>query len=173
MQVVSNGSAGAYYLPRKNFIMGRPLFHGGWYPDHVIRLIKKDNLIEWVGDLHEYPKVKGELAYLHHDLLHLTHRGLDWMLQKTRNYTRISAQILYAHHHPQVRVKNFFGAMAREFYYRAIRQAGWKDGLLGWLEIIYQTFNAFLIQVQLWELQQQQTLDKQYQLLDKKISHEL
>jgi hypothetical protein len=63
--------------------------------------------------------------------------------------------------------------MAREFYYRAIRQAGWKDGLLGWLEIIYQTFNAFLIQVQLWELQQQQTLDKQYQLLDKKISHEL
>jgi glycosyltransferase involved in cell wall biosynthesis len=162
----------AYQVSRKNFIMGKALDHGGWYPDLVTRLVKKESLISWVGELHEYPKVNGIIGKLTGDLYHLTHRDIDWMLNKTRAYTYITAQILYKNNHPQVKVRNFFGAMAREFYFRAIKQRGYKDGFIGWLEIFYQTFNAFLIQVQLWQLQQSKSLETKYQQIDKEISHE-
>ncbi len=173
IKTLENPQADAYQVPRKNFIMGKPLKHGGWYPDHVTRLIKKDKLDKWVGELHEYPQIKGETGKLSADLYHLSHRGIDWMLNKTIKYTKIYAQILYKNNHPPVKVKNFFGAMAREFYYRAIKTSGYKDGFLGWLEILYQTFNAFLIQVWLWEMQQQQTMDQTYQQLDEQLSNEL
>lgn len=162
----------AYQMPRKNFIMGKFLQHGGWYPDYVTRLMKKTALKEWVGELHEYPRIVGTIGTLENDLYHLSHRSMDWMLEKTRKYTKMYAQILYNHNHPKVTVKNFFGAMAREFYFRAIKMNGYKDGLHGWLEILYQTCNAFIVQVQLWELQQKESMEEKYKQLDRKIADE-
>lgn len=174
LKVVNKDSTeAAYQIHRKNYIMGTYLAHGGWYPDKVTRLIKKDQLIEWVGELHEYPKIKGTIGEIQADLYHLTHRGIDWSLEKSRNYTQLTAQILLESNHPKVQVKNFFGAMVREFWFRAIKKQGWRDGLVGWIEILYQTFNAFLVQVQLWELQQKQTMEEKYQDIDEKISKEM
>lgn len=164
--------ASAYQLKRLNFMMGEPLFHGGWYPDRMTRLIKKTALKGWRGELHEAPEVEGKVGFLDADLYHLTHRSVNWKLEKSMRYTQLSAQLAHKAGHPPVRVKNLFGAMAREFWYRAIQKAGWKDGFMGWVEILDQTFNAFLVQVQLWQLQQSQTMDKTYQKLDERLKHE-
>jgi len=171
--VLKNPQADAYQINRLNYIMGQPLHHGGWYPDPATRLIKKSALKLWVGDLHEYPEITGTTSHLSADLYHLTHRSLTWMMYKSISYTQLYAGLLYENHHPPVKVKNFLGAMTREFYYRAIKTSGWRDGFVGWLEIIYQTFNAFLIQVYLWQLQQHQTMDQQYHHLDQELSREL
>lgn len=171
-KLLTHPTESAYAVNRKNFIMGKSLEYGGWYPDQVTRLIKKEALVDWIGELHEYPKIEGQVGSINADLYHLTHRGIDWSLEKTRNYTRITAQILFDNNHPPVKVKNFFGAMGREFWYRAIKKQGWKDGLIGWIEILYQTFNAFIIQVQLWELQQHKSMTEIYQQLDEKIAKE-
>jgi len=173
LSVLNDPKSDAYQLPRKNFIMGKWLKHGGWYPDYVTRLIKADALNQWVGDLHEYPLINGTTGQLSSPIYHLSHRGLAWMLHKSITYTRLNAQLLHEVGHPPVKVRNFFGAMAREFYFRAIRHSGWKDGFLGWLEIIYQTFNAFLIQVWLWQFQQTKTMKQTYHQLDQEIRHEL
>lgn len=170
---LQDSTLSAYQLPRKNFILGQEMKAGGWYPDKVTRLIQKDKLIKWVGELHEYPQVSGEIGYLDGQIYHLTHRGINWMLKKTIKYTKLNAQILYENNHPPVKVKNFFGAMVREFWYRAVETQGWKDGLVGWSEIIYQTFNAYLIQAQLWELQQQKSMSEKYKQLDQEIQNEL
>lgn len=165
--------ADAYQIPRKNFILGKSLKHGGWHPDLVTRLIKKSTLDKWIGELHEYPKISGKTGKLSGEIYHLSHRGINWMLKKTIIYTKISAEILHKNNHPKVTFKNFFGSMAREFYYRAIKKSGWKDGFIGWLEIIYQTFNAFLIQVQLWELQRGKSMEQLYSQIDQEIASEL
>lgn len=170
---LKNPTASAYQIPRKNFFFGKPMKHGGWYPDHVTRLIHKDKLIDWVGELHEYPQIDGPTHTLSAPIYHLTHRGIAWSLQKTTSYTHQYATLLFKSDHPPVRVRNFFGAMAREFYFRAIKKSGWRDGFVGWLEIIYQTFNAFLIQVWLWEMQQSHTQTETYRRLDEKLSKKL
>lgn len=170
---LKNPKSNAYRMPRKNYLMGKFLRHGGWYPDTVTRLIKKDSLKQWIGELHEYPEVKGKIGKLSGEIYHLSHRGLKWMLLKTISYTQKNAQLRFEAGHPPVKVKNFFGAMIREFFYRAVKKSGWRDGLVGWLEIIYQTFNAFLIQVFIWELQQKKSWQKKYQKIDQKISKEI
>lgn len=173
IQVLKTLEYQAYQVKRKNFIMGNALKNGGWYPDRVTRLVKKTALKSFIGDLHEYPDINGEVGLLDADLYHLTHRGIDWSLDKTRTYTKMSAKLLLESGHPKVRVKNFFGAMGREFWFRAVSQSGWKDGIVGWIEIIYQTFNAFLIQVHLWEMQQVNTMEEKYRKLDEEIGLEI
>jgi len=173
LKILEAPESNAYQINRRNFIMGKSVSYGGWYPDRVTRLIKKNGLVDWVGELHEYPKIKGEIGKIDADLYHLTHRGIDWSLEKTRAYTKITAEILKKDGHPQVKVKNFFGSMVREFWFRAVKKHGWKDGFIGWVEILYQTFNAFLIQVQLWELQQKKTMEQKYKVIDEKISSEI
>lgn len=171
--VLDSPSHSAYQMPRKNFILGKPLSHGGWYPDYVTRLINKNTLRSWIGELHEYPEIIGTTGKLDAPIYHLTHRGMEWMLKKTLIYTQKSAQILLENNHPKVTMKNLFGATIREFYFRAFKKSGYKDGIRGWIEIFYQAFNAFLIQAWLWEMQQKKPINQQYQSIDKKISREL
>lgn len=173
LNTLKNPNKSAYQMNRRNYIMGQALNHGGWYPDRVTRLIRKEALKGWVGELHEYPEVTGEVGQIEGDLYHLTHRGIDWSLDKTQIYTLKMAEILHQAGHPPVKVKNFLGAMGREFWYRAVKQQGWRDGFIGWLEIFYQTFNAFLVQVQLWELQQDKTIEQLYETIDRDIQKEI
>jgi len=61
----------AYAIPRQNILLGKCMRFGGWWPDYVIRLIQKDALFEWEGDLHEQPKVRGEIGKLKNPLIHV------------------------------------------------------------------------------------------------------
>src|SRR3989344_2976305 len=48
----------AFYFPRKNIIFGKWLRHTGFWPDYVVRLIKRSKLVSWQGKVHESPKIK-------------------------------------------------------------------------------------------------------------------
>jgi len=162
-----------YQIPHRNYILGKWLRFGGWYPDYQGRLIKKTAFKGWVGELHEHPEVEGTTGTLKGELIHLTHRGLQWMLEKTIRYTRLEAELRYQAGHPQINVGHFFSASLREFWIRGIRKSGWRDGIRGWIEILYQAFNQFLIMVWLWEMQQGKTMKKTYEDLDREIGNEL
>ncbi|MDP2632918.1 MAG: glycosyltransferase family 2 protein, partial [Candidatus Curtissbacteria bacterium] len=58
-EAVKKSEFAAYYIPRKNMILGKFLRHGGWWPDYVPRLFKKEKLTGWQGRIHESPKVDG------------------------------------------------------------------------------------------------------------------
>jgi len=65
----------AYAIPRKNIRLTKVLYHGGWWPDYVLRLMRKDKLIGWEGELHEQPRIDGEVGKLKEAFLHFSHRG--------------------------------------------------------------------------------------------------
>lgn len=154
-----------YRIPRKNIILGKALQHGGWYPDYQERLVKKAAFIGWEGRLHEHVKLRQrQVKKLKNPIIHLTHRSVTWMLKKTTRYAQIEAALRYEAGHPPVSLKHFISAMGREFWYRAVKKQGFKDGLRGWIEILYQTFNAFIIYFFLWEMQNKSDIDAAYQL---------
>ncbi len=169
----NNTTHSSFKIPHRNYILGKWLKRGGWYPEYQHRLIKKDKLGGWKGELHEHPEVKGSTGKLNQDLIHLTHRGMEWMLKKTIRYTKLEAQLRRKANHPKVKVVHLFSAPFREFWFRCVKKAGWKDGMEGWIEILYQSFNHFLIMVWLWEMQKDQTMKQKYLNLDRKISDEL
>lgn len=163
----------SYKIPHQNIILGKWLKHGGWYPEYQHRFIKKSALKKWVGKLHEHPEIEGSVGYLKGDLIHLTHRGIEWMLKKTIRYTKMEADLRIKDNHPKIKVIHLFTAPFREFWYRLVTKCGWKDGIEGFIEVIYQSFNHFLIMVWVWEMQKEYSMKQIYQKIDQEISHEL
>ena len=144
----------AFAVPRLNVLLGKEMFFGGWYPDYQIRLFRKDKIDKWIGKLHERPVFEGQLGYLKQPIKHLTHRDLASMVEKTNDWSLIEAKLLYEAHHPPMVPWRFFRIMLTEFWERGIKKQGWRDGAVGWIEIIYQMFSRFMTYAKLWELQQ-------------------
>jgi (heptosyl)LPS beta-1,4-glucosyltransferase len=163
-----------YTMPRLNYILGKPMRHGGWYPDYQRRLVARKAFTGWQGSLHEMLTATPEKeGILHGDLIHLTHRGIDWMLNKSRIYAKKEADLYMAQGHPKITPRHFFTAPLREFYLRGLKHQGYRDGVEGWLEVVYQAFNAFLIKAFIFEAQQSKSMETRYRELDERIDHEL
>jgi len=143
-----------YATPRLNVILGRPMKHGGWWPDYVKRLYKKSALKKWKGDLHEEPEVIGEMGKLKSPLRHEKHEDLHEMLEKTNKWSEIEAKLMYDAGHPKMNVLRFITAMGREFWYRMIRKMAFLDGKEGIIYAIYQVYSRLISYAKLWEKQQ-------------------
>jgi hypothetical protein len=143
-----------YAIPRANYFLGKRVRYGNSYPDYVKRLFLRKNFDGYTGILHEEPKITGEMGYLKNDLLHFTHRDLNSMVSKTNNWTDMEAQALFEAHHPPVYWWRFPRMMMTKFWERAVVQKMWKDGTVGWISVIFEMFDTFVIYAKLWELQQ-------------------
>ena len=143
----------AYAIPRKNILLGRPMRWGGWWPDYVLRLIRKDSLVGWKGELHEQPEIKGKVGKLKYPLMHISHRSLEEMVDKTNEWSEIEAKLLFESGHPQMAWWRFISVAAREFWYRGVLKLGFLDGVVGVIEIIYQMFSRMITYAKLWEMQ--------------------
>lgn len=85
--------AAAYALPRRSSFCGRTMNHSGWWPDHVVRLFRRD-AARFSDDLaHERLIVDGVTAKLREPLLHEAIVDLDQMLGKMNAYSTASARM--------------------------------------------------------------------------------
>ena len=144
----------AYEIPRQNFYLGKEMHYGGAWPDYVKRLFFKEKLRYWERELHENPVFDGEMGRLKNPIVHITHRDLSLMVEKTREWSKIEAELLYKTGHPPVTWWRILRIMLSEFWLRGVKLQGWRDGTVGWIEIIFQMFSRFVTYGRLWELQQ-------------------
>lgn len=142
-----------FAIPRRNIILGKELKHGGWWPDYVIRLFKRDSFNKWEGILHEQPIYEGKLGYLNSPLLHEKHDNFEDMVKKTNKWSDVEAQLMFNANHPKMNILRFITAMWREFYLRMIRKAAFLDGSEGIIYAMYQVWSRFVSYAKLWELQ--------------------
>lgn len=151
-EVVSSqqSAISGYEIRRKNYYLDHP-WPGGEY---ILRLMRKDALLEWYGPLHETARVKGEIGKLNTPILHNTHRTLEEMVAKTNVWSEADARLRFNAGHPPVVWWRFIRVMLTAFFDSFIRQGGWKAGTVGWIESIYQAFSIFITYAKLWELQQ-------------------
>lgn len=149
----------AYDIPRKNYVFGRWLKHGGWWPDRVLRLIKKSALNKWEGEVHEQPKIDGSVGSLKNTLIHLKEDDLSDMVEKTNRYSMYEAKLLYEANHPPMVWWRFINVMGRELWYRLVTKLGFLDGPEGIIYCAYQGYSRFVTYAKLWELQQHSKLE--------------
>lgn len=158
----------AFYFPRKNYILGKWLRHGGWWPDYVPRLFKKDKLITWEGKVHESPKVEGKSSYFKTPIVHLSGRTLSLMLAKTIKWAKIEAGLYYLAKSPKVSILKIIKAATEEFTRRYILKMGFLDGTVGLIESMFQAIHKMIILTYLWELQNK--TEEKFKQIKTKIS---
>lgn len=142
-----------YAIPRTNHFLGQRVKYGGTYPDYVKRLFERSRVKGWVGQIHEQPLIEGAIGYLKNDLLHFTHRNLTSMLQKSILWTDVEARALVEANHPPIVWWRIIRMMLTKLWQRLIRQQMWRDGTVGWISVIFEVFDTFLIYARTWELQ--------------------
>lgn len=87
----SKGEVNGYWMPRKNYFLGRFLMKGGQYPDYTIRLYKNGKGRLPVKDVHEQALVEGKVEYLTHALLHYPYKNFNAYLSKWKRYNKLEA----------------------------------------------------------------------------------
>lgn len=80
-----------YWIPRRNFFLGRFLKKGGQYPDYTLRLYKRGKGRLPAKDVHEQAVVEGEVGFLKNDLLHLRDKNFSQYLLRFNRYTDLLA----------------------------------------------------------------------------------
>jgi len=144
----------AYAVPRENYYLGQRVRYGGSWPDYVKRFFWKESLKKWSGRLHEEPVFQGKLGHLKNPIKHYTHRDLTSMLSKTIEWSKLEAKELYRAGHPPVVWWRILRIMLTEFWERGIKKQGFRDGIVGTIEVIFQMFSRFITYARLWEMQQ-------------------
>jgi glycosyltransferase involved in cell wall biosynthesis len=88
---------GAYWIPRLNLYFGRWIRHGGFYPDHKLRLFRRGaaRLSEGVGP-HSTPQFQGPRGTLKHHMLHYSYPTLAIYLEHMNRYSAEIALLLVA-----------------------------------------------------------------------------
>jgi len=82
----------AYRVNRLNFFMGKPIRHGGWSPDYLVRLFRKGSAHLSNNLVHESVLPAGKIGSLDHLLFHYTYLTLDSFIEKNARYAKLSAQ---------------------------------------------------------------------------------
>jgi len=85
----------AWFIPRRNFFMGRRIRHCGWYPDYCQpKLFRKGALTYHEDMVHEGFDIHGKVGYLKNDVLHYSFRNLDQVIDKMNRYSTLGMQKL-------------------------------------------------------------------------------
>lgn len=86
----------AYWIPRRNWFMGRWIRYGGWYPDYCQpKLFRRDAMrYDESDEVHEGWKVNGSIGFLNEDIIHFSFRDLSDVLRKIDHYSDLGASKL-------------------------------------------------------------------------------
>lgn len=84
-----------FEIPRSSSYCGKQIKHGGWSPDYVLRLFKKNHGKFSHSLVHERVITKGTIGRLKNPLLHKSYTSLEEVLSKTNNYSSLGAKMLH------------------------------------------------------------------------------
>lgn len=146
-----SGELVAYFVPRVNMFLGKPLIHAGVYPDGVIRLFEKGKARFPAKSVHEIAQVDGRVGWLAGALEHHDSPTLRRYLARANRYTNLTAQEFA----DSGKKKNIFTLLfysfvkpAIVFFKLFIRHRGFLDGMRGFL---WSFFSALHFPLAYWK----------------------
>lgn len=169
IEITKNSENVAYAISRINIIFGEKVSYRPFWPDWVIRLVKRSEFKSWRGKIHEHLEFEGKLGYTKNSFLHLTHRDIDHVVIKSLEWSKIDAKLRLDSNHPKMNSFRFLRILFGELFYQGFIRKGFFSGTVGTIDSILQTFSMFITYVRLWQMQQTKNLEEVYEDLDKQL----
>ena len=145
----------AYFLPRRNFFLGRPLRHGGYYPDPKLRLFRRGSAQFEERSVHETVHWTGPAGRLRGDLLHHAYPTLDAYIEHMNRYSALGADQAVARGKTGRSVSAFFWSVLivpiATFHYNYFLRLGFLDGREGLLQHLYHSTYVSWKYAKAWE----------------------
>lgn len=150
---VSEGRFDGYFIPRKNFFMGKWIKHSGWWPDHTLRLFQRDRGSFKFREVHEKIIVEGNLGYLRNPLLHYSYESISDFIKKIDLYSLLSAEEIFkSRKFSKVKILlKMTLSPVHTFLKMYLIRAGFLDGVRGLILAFLYSFYSFLKYARVWE----------------------
>jgi glycosyltransferase involved in cell wall biosynthesis len=141
-----------FWIPRKNFFLGRWIKNGGFYPDPKLRLIRRG-----AGKFEEYgahPTIKanGPTGKLKHALIHNAYPTLRGYIDHMNSYSSQGAEVAVAKGQGGFNPLNIVVRPALTFIYNYFFRLGFLDGREGLLLHLYHAVYVSWKYAKAWEL---------------------
>ena len=147
-----NSAASGFWIPRKNFFLGRWIKHGGFYPDRKLRLIRRG-----AGKFEEYGahptiKVTGPTGRLQHALIHNAYPTLRGYIDHMNSYSSSGAEVAVVKGRRGFSLMNIVLRPKLTFIHNYVFRLGFLDGREGFLLHFYHAIYVSWKYAKAWEM---------------------
>jgi glycosyltransferase involved in cell wall biosynthesis len=153
----STGEVVAFFLPRLNLFLGKPLIHAGVYPDAAIRLIKKDKARFPAKSVHEQMQIDGEVSWLFNDLEHHDSPTFKRYFERMNRYTDLhAADLARKKTTKNIFILLFYSTVKPLFVFLKlyIRHKGFLDGVRGFLWSLFSALHYPIAFFKFWQMEE-------------------
>ena len=148
--VAQEGKYEGFFVPRRNFFLGRWIRHGGWWPDYTLRLFRKETARIEARKVHEKVMVRGKAGFLENPLEHFTYRTVSDYLKKMDTYSTLAAEELKGRG-AKSGIMTMCIHSAFTFVKMYLFRLGFLDGIHGFVLAVLYSYYTFLKYLKLWE----------------------
>jgi len=137
------GRVDGFYLPRKTWYLNRWVMHGGWYPNYLLRLARRERSQWTEPSLHEALEVKGKTAKLRFPLEHFSFPDQRSHILKNIEYAAHASRALAQ----KGRKAGWLDLSVRpiyKFFDVYLLKRGFLDGMAGFLIAVHSAYAVFL-----------------------------
>jgi glycosyltransferase involved in cell wall biosynthesis len=129
-RVLADPAADGYRVARLSNFCGRWMRHSGWWPDHVLRLFRRESGRFSDDVVHEHVDLDGRVATLRGHLLHYPYASLELFIDKINRYSTDAALKAHARGR-RTTVLGPFGHGFWTFVRHYVLRRGFLDGWQG------------------------------------------
>jgi len=143
-RVIAERPETGWWVPRRNYIVGREIRHAGWYPDYQLRLLCRGKArYDPTHEVHETVLLDGTAGYLQNPFIHYNYDAWGQFMAKQRRYLKLDAA-MQVRQGVRPRPWTYVMQPLREFRRRYVTLQGYKDGWHGLILSALMAYTAFL-----------------------------
>jgi len=147
----SEPECSGFSFPRQVFYLGKWIRHSGWYPDHKLRLFRKEKA-RWEGEyIHEKLVIQGKIERFKGSLHHFTYETIADHLDRINQFSKLGAQKLYAKK-KKARLYHLVFLPFFRFIKSFIFRLGFLDGFAGLVISVLNSYAVFIRYAKLKEI---------------------
>ena len=141
----------AYFVPRKNYFLGRWIQHCGWYPDYrQPQLFRKERFRYRQELVHESFDCDGPVGFLKSPALQYPFRSIDHYMAKQGRYSDLMARRM-AEQGRRFSSHQLITHPLAAFLKMYVQRAGFLDGVQGLILSGLYAYYTFMKYAKLWE----------------------
>ena len=151
--IVSPGALDGYRIPRKTFFLGKLIRHGGWYPDHNLRLFRRGKGRFEERAVHEAIKVSGTVGTMENAILHFAYPDLASYVATINKYSTLAVDVMAIKGITPVKRgwPNLLFRPIGTFFWKYVVRLGFLDGKHGLVLNLYHAVYVFFKYSKAWE----------------------
>jgi len=154
-----NSTVNGYWIPRMNYIFGRWIRHGGFWPDPKLRLFRRGTGHFQERAVHETLRVQGATEHLAEPMFHEAYPTISSYIEHMNRYSTLGAELAVQEGHTRFTVLNILLRPFGTFVYNYVMRGGFLDGREGLLLHLYHAVYVSWKYAKSWELVRQRTMN--------------